>query len=149
MKQKDRVIVSAILLTTDNKILLGRMRKGGVYDDCWHIPGGGVEQNETHLDALKRELLEEVGIDISQENCELVYDNDSDKAVKVDKDTGEEFLVTMHFNVYLVKLEEDSNEVNVVLSDDITGFTWADVADLKNYKLPSPSMRLFKKIGRL
>lgn len=147
MKHKDRIIVSAILLTTDKKILLGRTRKGGVYDDCWHIPGGGVEPGESMSDALKREVMEEVGIDISGKETRLVFDKDSAEAVKTNRETGEEFLVTMHFNDYLIELGVSSENVGAVLSDDIVSFTWAPLASLKDYKLTPPSIKLFKVMG--
>lgn len=33
-------------------------------DNCWWIPGGGVNINETHEDAARRETLEETGIKV-------------------------------------------------------------------------------------
>lgn len=41
------------------------VNKGGVYTDCWHIPGGGIEEGEDKNSALMREVKEETGIDIS------------------------------------------------------------------------------------
>jgi len=55
------VIVGALILNKKDEILLVRQ-------DKWHgqycIPGGHVELNETLENAIKREVKEEVGIDI-------------------------------------------------------------------------------------
>jgi 8-oxo-dGTP diphosphatase len=55
-----RIRVSA-LLRWEDRILLCRHEKPG--KEYWLLPGGGVNSGETLLDALHRELLEEVGID--------------------------------------------------------------------------------------
>jgi 8-oxo-dGTP diphosphatase len=54
-----RIRVSAILRWGD-RILLVRHEKGG--REYWLLPGGGVNAGETLVDALHRELTEEVGI---------------------------------------------------------------------------------------
>jgi 8-oxo-dGTP diphosphatase len=54
-----RIRVSAMLRRED-RILLCRHEKGG--KDYWLLPGGGVNSGESLVDALHRELLEEVGI---------------------------------------------------------------------------------------
>ena len=70
----------AFLFSKDNKLLLGRSIRGGVYPDCWIVPGGGVEPDETNLDTLKRETKEETGIDIELDRsgtfCLSFYENE-------------------------------------------------------------------------
>jgi ADP-ribose pyrophosphatase YjhB (NUDIX family) len=55
-----RIRVSALLRWSD-RILLCRHEKAG-RGEYWLLPGGGVNSGESLVDALQRELAEEVGI---------------------------------------------------------------------------------------
>jgi ADP-ribose pyrophosphatase YjhB (NUDIX family) len=55
-----RIRVSALLRWQD-RILLCRHEKPG--KEYWLLPGGGVDSGESLVDALYRELLEEVGLE--------------------------------------------------------------------------------------
>lgn len=149
MKQKNRTIVSAVLVSKDKKILLGKVREGGVYPDCWHIPGGGVDENEDKETALVREIREEVGLNIKNNSMELLSDSDTGEAIKTDKHSGEEWLVKMSFNVYQVSLEDYADDIQISLNDDLREYQWVSIQDLKNYKHTPPSKKLFRGLGWL
>ena len=58
-----RQTVRSITLDKHGKVLLLYSKK---YDD-YTFPGGGIKPNESHLDALKRELKEELGAQIQSD----------------------------------------------------------------------------------
>jgi 8-oxo-dGTP diphosphatase len=60
MGAEPRIRVSAVLGWRD-RILLCRHEKPG--KEYWLLPGGGVNSGESLVEALRRELAEEVGID--------------------------------------------------------------------------------------
>lgn len=53
--------IKAIIIENNKILLLERNREGRVY---WVFPGGQVENGETDEQALKREVNEEVGVEV-------------------------------------------------------------------------------------
>ncbi|MBM3116773.1 Nudix family hydrolase [Jeongeupia naejangsanensis] len=58
-------VAAGILLRPDGTFLLGSRPAGKPYAGYWEFPGGKLEAGETGLDALKRELHEEMGITVT------------------------------------------------------------------------------------
>src|SRR5450755_1765211 len=55
-------VAAAVLLRADGTVLLAQRPAGKPYAGYWEFPGGKFEPGETPLDALTRELREELGI---------------------------------------------------------------------------------------
>jgi 8-oxo-dGTP diphosphatase len=60
MAGEPRIRVSALLRWEDRLLLIRHEKPGKEY---WLLPGGGVNSGESLVDALRRELLEELGIE--------------------------------------------------------------------------------------
>lgn len=65
IKRPNWIPVVAGLIKKNNTYLLGLRPKGGSQAGVWEFPGGKIENFEQPEDALKRELKEELGIDIT------------------------------------------------------------------------------------
>jgi mutator protein MutT len=55
--------VAAAVIVHKNKVLLAR-RSGGLLNNLWEFPGGKFEKDETAAHAARRELFEELEINI-------------------------------------------------------------------------------------
>ena len=58
------VAVGVILDPVGKQVLVAKRPPGVHLGDCWEFPGGKLEVGEAVEDALKRELLEEIGITV-------------------------------------------------------------------------------------
>lgn len=147
MRQINRTIVSALIYSSDEKLLMGRKdpKQGGVYSDCWHIPGGGIDDGENMEEALKREVYEETGI--MAISSELIDNIGRGIAEKVLKDTGEKVICNMTFNVFKIQLKKTSQDIKLMPTDDLIELKWFNIEELSNLQITPPSTELFKRLG--
>ena len=88
-------VAVGIALDSTGKVLVGQRVKPDAYFQQWEFPGGKLEQGESVSDALKREFLEEVGIEINESSEFMVWEHSyPDREVKlfvriIDAFTGE------------------------------------------------------------
>lgn len=57
-------VVIAIIVNAEEKVLIAQRQPHQEKGGAWEFPGGKVEKNESAFAALKRELQEEIGIDV-------------------------------------------------------------------------------------
>ncbi len=123
--------VSAIIFNSRNEILLCRSHK---WDNKYVIPGGHVEYGEKLEDALRREILEETGLNIFSIKLfgikECFYSN--------------EFYKDRHFLFMDYTCRTDSEEVT--LNDEAEESVWAKLSELHTYELGGFTESLLNKL---
>ncbi|NLJ91350.1 MAG: 8-oxo-dGTP diphosphatase MutT [Clostridiales bacterium] len=68
MKSKLKTIEVVAAIIIDNNKILATKRGYGEFSGGWEFPGGKIEKGETKEEALKREIREELSIDININN---------------------------------------------------------------------------------
>lgn len=69
-------VAAAIIENDQGQILIARRKKGKAQEGLWEFPGGKIEGHETVEECLKRELQEEMNIDIQPYEPFGVNDHD-------------------------------------------------------------------------
>ena len=112
-KHKKRQAVVAVIKKNDKFLFIQRSGKVHSAQGYWCPVSGKIEDNETQEEALKREVREEVGLDIV-----------ATKKVCVIPSRNKQFL--LHF----WEAEIVSGEAYIA-SDEITDVTWVTIAEMK------------------
>ena len=60
-------VVAAALINLQGQVLMQRRRANRAHGGLWEFPGGKVEPRETDLEALQREIAEELGIALDRD----------------------------------------------------------------------------------
>lgn len=74
--RKHTEVAVGILIRADGALLLSTRPAGKPYAGYWEFPGGKIEGDESVEQALRRELIEELGITIGQAQVWKVTEHD-------------------------------------------------------------------------
>jgi 8-oxo-dGTP pyrophosphatase MutT (NUDIX family) len=130
MRTIDRKIAGGFIFSTDNKLLLCKMAPGGAYAGLWVVPGGGIEDGESPVQALAREIQEEVGLSLANAKVALLPGNSTDEREKTLRNSGERVLVRMKFHDYEVKLPYIADDADVTFCEEFTDAQFFSPAEL-------------------
>ncbi len=147
MRTIERDIVGAFIFSKDGKVLFG---KTGAYEGLWVVPGGGIEEDETKLQALIRETLEETGIDIKDAEITPFKEIHHGESEKTLRNTGERVLVKMKFFDYKIAMKEVANKINIDPTDDLSDLHWFSREELAKLEIISPpTIKILHQLGYL
>ncbi len=74
--RKHTEVAVGILIRADGALLLSTRPEGKAYAGYWEFPGGKIEAGETVTEALRRELIEELGVTIGEAHEWKVTEHD-------------------------------------------------------------------------
>jgi len=74
-------VAAGMILQPDGKLLLGERPGDKPWPGWWELPGGKIEPGETVLQALARELKEELGIEVTQSAPWVSYTHEYPKTI--------------------------------------------------------------------
>lgn len=143
MKEYKHLGVYALVIE-DNKILLIK-KVTGPYDGKLDLPGGTIEFCERPEETLKRELMEEVGIEIKKYE---LYDSDSVSFEWLYQDV----IVKVHHIGIFYKVSEFANEIKKAVdidskNDDSLGADFYDINELHKNQLSNIAILELEKLG--
>ena len=147
MREIERKIVGGFLISADGKILLGQSIKGGVFEDKWVVPGGGMEEGETKEQTLRREMLEEVGIDVADGRILQLDGVPEASSEKTLRDNGERVIVHMKFNDFVVRFNRLASEIAIHCDDDFQNAKWFTPEDLPTLELGDATRLRLEQLG--
>lgn len=133
------------LIIEDGKILLIK-KFGGPYNGKLDLPGGTIEFGEFPEEALKRELMEEVGIVVNEYK---LIDVDS---VFFDWQFKDDVLVKVHHIGIFYKVLNYQNDIKTKVeindvNDDSLGAEFYDINDLEKDRLSELAISELEKLG--
>lgn len=74
--RKHTEVAVGVLVRADGALLLSTRPPGKAYEGYWEFPGGKIEAGETVEQALRRELIEELGVTIGPAEVWKVTEHD-------------------------------------------------------------------------
>lgn len=109
----------AFIINAKKQILILKRQNSEIYNDLWDVPGGKLEQGDTLLEAITREIKEESGMQL--EKIIAVLSSSKFQGQAADNPI-------IFRNIYLVKAQG-----NVVISTEHQEFKWIEAGELKQY----------------
>lgn len=125
------VTVGALIFDAEDRFLLVKTHKWG---DRYGIPGGKIEDGETMVEAVVREVKEETGLDVWDVRFELAQDCIH----------SSEFYKPIH--MVLLNFTARSEGGAVLLNDEAQDFAWVTAREAFAMDLNTPTRRLIEHV---
>ncbi len=103
--------VRAVVINKEGKCLIVK------YAGLYMLPGGGIDESETEIETLKREIKEEAGIEINIEDIEPYLEVETYDKNYYDRKEKRDINRITNTKFYIVYTNEDINDNNKKLTE--------------------------------
>jgi len=121
-----KIEVSAGIIIKNKKVYIQQRLKNGLMGGLWEFPGGKREQGESPEECLKREIKEELRVNVISLNKVMTI-----------KHTYTQFRVTL--NVFNCELQKKQ-----IRPDGCEQWKWVSLSNLKKYPFPAANVKIVK-----
>jgi 8-oxo-dGTP diphosphatase/A/G-specific adenine glycosylase len=118
----------AVIRDDRDLILIDRRLAKGLLGGFWEFPGGKIEGNETVQECIKREILEEIGIEIAVDSHLITIDH-----------TYSHFRV----NLQVYNCRYLSGQARAIECEEIR---WVTIQELDNYTFPAANQEIIRAL---
>jgi A/G-specific adenine glycosylase len=118
----------AVIWNDQRQILIDRRRAEGLLGGLWEFPGGKIEPGETVEDCIRREILEELGIEI-EVGAHLI--------------TIEHAYSHFHVTLNVHHCRYVSGEPQPIECDEVR---WVEVSELEQYPFPVANIKIIQAL---
>jgi len=122
----------ACIAYENNRIFIAKRQNVGDMGGHWEFPGGKIDEGETAADAIKREMMEEFGVE-TQVIAKL------GSAQFTHKD------VVCTVDAYYVKFSHDGLETPFTLTEH-TEYRWVKPEEILDYKFVDSDLKLYPEV---
>lgn len=127
---KRSIWVAAGVVVENQRVLLSQRSAGTHLAGAWEFPGGKVEPGENPRDAVKRELREELDIDVHVgEILDVAF-----------HEYGEKAITLLFFEAHRTQTSGEPRAV------EVAAVKWAEATELKEAEFPPADLAILRKL---
>ena len=122
------VPVASGVIVKNNKILIGLRAEGDSGAGMWEFPGGKIELNESSENAIKREMREELDIEVTVNQKIMKYSHRFKNTI---------------YEISFFEINKFFGSIKKNVHDDLQ---WVELASLKKYRFISGDLLFIDRI---
>lgn len=110
-----KIVLTGVIRCKSEYLIVKRSSDDDFLAGLWEFPGGNIEDGELIIDALKRELKEEIGYEINEEDAKIIHYYDEIK-YKNNED--------IHYIELDFLIDVTTKDINIKLSSEHSEYKW-------------------------